>query len=93
VAWSAASAAFPKLAIPRKLRDALAGVAANPQNVADRVVQLIEMPGGMRPARTLVGMEQFQQVNEVALQCQTAVMESFGFGELMTLRRAEREAA
>src|SRR5271166_3604090 len=79
--------------IPRKLRDALAGAAANPQNVADRVVQLIEMPAGMRPARTLVGMEQFQQVNDVALQSQTAVMESVGFGELMTLRRAEREAA
>ena len=79
--------------IPRKLRDALAAAAANPQNVADRVVQLIEMPAGMRPARTLVGMEQFQPVNDVALQSQTALMESVGFGELMTLRRAERAAA
>ena len=79
--------------IPRKLRDALAAAAANPQNVADRVVQLIETPAGMRPARTLVGMEQFQPVNDVALQSQTALMESVGFGELMTLRRAERAAA
>jgi NAD(P)-dependent dehydrogenase (short-subunit alcohol dehydrogenase family) len=79
--------------IPRKLRDAVAGIAANPQDVADRVVQLIEMPGGMRPARTLAGMEQFQPVNDVALQWQTAAMESFGFSELMTLRRPECEAS
>ena len=57
------------------------------------MVQLIEMRGGMRPARTFVGMDQFQPVNDVALQAQTAMMESFGLGELMTLRRAECEAA
>jgi NAD(P)-dependent dehydrogenase (short-subunit alcohol dehydrogenase family) len=75
--------------IPHKLRDAFAGLAGNPQNVADRVVELIEMPGGMRPARTLVGMEQFQPVNDVTLQWQTVAMESLGFSALMKLRRAD----
>ena len=57
------------------------------------MVQLIEMPAGSRPVRALVGMEQFQPVNDIALQWQTAAMESFGFSELMRLRRAEREPA
>jgi hypothetical protein len=42
---------------------------------------------------TLVGREQFQPVNDVALQRQTAAMQGFGFRELKTLRRTECEAA
>src|SRR5262249_57825489 len=77
--------------MPRKVRDALASAETNSQDVADRVVQLIEMPAGTRPVRTIVGMEQFQPVNDVALQYQTAAMQNFGLGELMTLRRADRQ--
>jgi len=79
--------------MPRKVRDALASAETNSQDVADRVVQLIEMPAGTRPVRTIVGMEQFQPVNDVALQYQTAAMQNFGFGDLMTLRQADRQVA
>jgi NAD(P)-dependent dehydrogenase (short-subunit alcohol dehydrogenase family) len=78
--------------IPHKLRDAFTGMAGNPQNVADRVVQLIEMPAGMRPARTLEGMEQFQPVNDVTLQWQTVAMEGLGLSELMKLHRADAQS-
>src|SRR5262249_6899560 len=76
--------------VPRKIQNALASAETNSQDVADRVVQLIEMPAGTRPVRTLVGMEQFQPVNDVALQYQTAAMQNFGLGELMTLLQADR---
>lgn len=72
---------------PRKIRDTLAAVDTNSQDVVDRIIQLIEMQAGRRPLRTLVGMEQFQRVNDVALQYQTVVLQNSGFGELMTLRR------
>lgn len=79
--------------LPRKIQDGLAAAETDSQDVADRVVQLIEMPAGTRPVRTLVGMEQFQPVNDAALQYQTAAMQNFGLGELMTLRQADRQVA
>jgi len=92
---NAADAADPARAVdygslaeaPRKLRDAFTAVDTDSQDVADCVVRLIEMEAGTRPAGTLVGLEQFQPVNDVALQAQTAALQNFGFGELMTLRR------
>jgi len=77
--------------IPRKVRDGLAAADTNSQDVIDRVIQLIEMQAGSRPVRTLVGVEQFQPINDVALQWQTVVLQNSGFGELMILRRPEPE--
>jgi NAD(P)-dependent dehydrogenase (short-subunit alcohol dehydrogenase family) len=79
--------------IPSKLKHAMNAIDTNSQDVADCVIRLIEMDAGTRPARTLVGLEQIQPLNDVALQWQTAVLEMFGFGELMTLRRPGREVA
>jgi NAD(P)-dependent dehydrogenase (short-subunit alcohol dehydrogenase family) len=77
--------------VPRKVRDTLAAADTNSQDVIDRVIQLIEMQAGSRPLRTLVGTEQFRPVNDIALQWQTVVLQNFGFGELVTLRRSELE--
>jgi short-subunit dehydrogenase len=79
--------------VPQKVFDALASAQTNSQDVADRIVQLIDMPAGTRPLRTIVGMEQLQPVNDVALQYETGTMNAFGLGDLMTLRRAERQVA
>ncbi len=76
---------------PRKVRGALAAADTNSQDVVDRVIQLIEMQAGGRPVRTLVGVKQFQPINDVALQWQTVVLQNSGFGELMILRRPELE--
>jgi NAD(P)-dependent dehydrogenase (short-subunit alcohol dehydrogenase family) len=78
---------------PRKVRDAFAAADTNSQDVVEHVIRLIEMQAGTRPVRTLVGLEQFQPVNDVALQWQAAALENFGFGELMTLRRPDHEVA
>jgi len=81
--------------VPRKILNGLATANNDAQEVADRVVQLIEMPAGSRPVRSLVGgfAEQCQPVNDVALQFETAAMQAFGLSDLMTLRRAERQVA
>jgi NAD(P)-dependent dehydrogenase (short-subunit alcohol dehydrogenase family) len=81
--------------VPRKLADALASTTNDSQEVADRVVELIEMPAGTRPVRTLVGplAQQCQPINDVALQLQTGIMQAFGLSDLMTLLRAERQVA
>ena len=81
--------------VPRKILDGLASNNNNTQEVADRVVELIEMPAGSRPVRSLVGAfaQQCQPVNDVALQLQTGAMQAFGLSDLMTLRRAERQVA
>jgi NADP-dependent 3-hydroxy acid dehydrogenase YdfG len=82
-------------AVPGKIQEALGSTKNDAQEVADRVVQLIEMPVGSRPARSLVGgfAEQCQPINDVALQLQTGAMQAFGLSDLMTLRRAERQVA
>jgi hypothetical protein len=81
--------------VPRKLFEALAGTTNDSQEVADCVVELIEMPVGSRPVRTLVGplAQQCQPLNDVAMQLQTGVMQAFGLSNLMTLLRAERQVA
>lgn len=79
--------------VPQKVSGTLAAAQTNSQDVADRIMQLIEMPAGTRPLRTILGMEQFQAINDVALQIQTAAMHGFGFADLLTLRRTERQAA
>jgi NAD(P)-dependent dehydrogenase (short-subunit alcohol dehydrogenase family) len=83
----------PLAEVPRKVLNTLAAAQTNSQDVADRIMQLIEMPAGTRPLRTILGMEQFQAINDTALQVQTSAMHAFGFSDLLTLRRAERQVA
>lgn len=81
--------------VPGKVLEGLAANKNDAQEVADRVVQLIETPVGSRPARSLVGgfAEQCQPINDVGLQLQTGAMQAFGLSDLMTLRRSERQVA
>ena len=81
--------------VPRKLFDFLASNKNDVQEVADRILELIEMPAGSRPVRSLVGpfAQQCQPLNDIALQFQTGAMQAFGLSDLMTLRRAERQVA
>lgn len=81
--------------VPHKVLEGLASFSTDSQEVADKVVELIETPGGSRPARVLVGsfVEQFQPVNDSALEMQIAALESFGLGDLMTFRKVDRQVA
>src|SRR5438270_142924 len=79
--------------MPRKILEGLASNNNDVQEVADRVVELIEMPAGSRPVRSLVGTfaQQCQPLNDLALQFQTGALQAFGLSDLMALRRAERQ--
>ena len=81
--------------MPRKILEGLASNNNDVQEVADRVVELIEMPAGSRPVRSLVGTfaQQCQPLNDLALQFQTGALQAFGLSDLMALRRAERQVA
>jgi hypothetical protein len=58
-----------------------------------QLIEMPEMPVGSRPLRALVGgfAEQFQLLNDVALQLQTAAIQQFGSSDLMSLRRRGRD--
>jgi NADP-dependent 3-hydroxy acid dehydrogenase YdfG len=56
-----------------------------PEQVAEAIVKLVEMPNGTRPLRTVVdkmmgGVTEI--INETAKQVQTGVLQNFGFSEL-----------
>ncbi len=78
--------------IPGKVFAALTASQADPQEVADAIVELIETPAGKRSLRRLIGpyVQGIQPLNDLAVQIQHGVMEAFGMAELMTLRLAER---
>jgi hypothetical protein len=56
-----------------------------PEQVAEAIVKLVEMPNGTRPLRTVVdkmmgGVTEI--INETGKQVQAGVLQNFGFGEL-----------
>jgi len=68
-AESRASAYGPANEIPKRLSVALSSSRANPQEVVDAVVELIELPAGNRPLRVPVGlpdMDGFGNLNQIS---------------------------
>ena len=66
---SRASAYGPANEIPKRLSVALSSSRANPQEVVDAVVELIELPAGNRPLRVPVGlpdMDGFGNLNQIS---------------------------
>jgi NAD(P)-dependent dehydrogenase (short-subunit alcohol dehydrogenase family) len=68
-------------ALPKKLFEAFAAnmsgpMAQDPQEVADAIVRLIEMPAGQRPLRTLVGQDTqpLQGLNQMSEEIRRTVM-------------------
>ena len=64
--------------------------APNPQDVADAVAGLIEMPPGSRPLRTVVdpmsGGEGPTAINQATDKIQEGLLKSFGMGELLKVK-------
>jgi len=81
--------------MPAQVLQNLASFPSDPQEVVDKLLELIAMPAGSRPVRSLVGdfVHQFQPLNDSALQNQTAAMEAFGMKDLMTLQGKQRQVA
>jgi NAD(P)-dependent dehydrogenase (short-subunit alcohol dehydrogenase family) len=68
---SRASAYGPANEIPKRLSMALSSSRANPQEVVDAIVELIELPAGNRPLRVPVGlpdMDGFGNLNQISDQ-------------------------
>jgi NAD(P)-dependent dehydrogenase (short-subunit alcohol dehydrogenase family) len=62
----------------------------NPQEVADAITALIEMPAGTRPLRTVVDRlwgEGPKAINGVAEQVNSGALQGMGLGELLSVRK------
>jgi len=78
-------------ALPAQIHAALTSSAADPRDVADVLVKLIETPAGQRPLRTLVGpiVDRIRPLNDLAAELQQGILASLGMERLLTVRQAE----
>jgi NAD(P)-dependent dehydrogenase (short-subunit alcohol dehydrogenase family) len=74
--------------IPEKIRAKIASSRANPQEIADVVLQIIETPAGRRPLRYRVGPggPGVQKINALTDEVQAQLLEAFGITALAKLK-------
>ena len=77
--------------IPAKVNGALSSTAGNAQEVADAVLRIIETPAGEKQLRYFVGPQDFglNEINALAKQVQTSVLEAFGLATDTTFLKGE----
>jgi len=70
--------------VPEELRAKIAGSQANPQEIADAVLQIIETPAGQRQLRYRVGPggPGVQRINALTDEIQAQLLEAFGITAL-----------
>jgi hypothetical protein len=70
--------------VPEQLQAKIASSQANPQEIADAVVQIIETPAGQRQLRYRVGPggPGVQRINELTDEIQAQLLEAFGITAL-----------
>jgi NAD(P)-dependent dehydrogenase (short-subunit alcohol dehydrogenase family) len=70
--------------VPEKLKATIASSRANPQEIADIVLQIIETPAGQRPMRYRVGPggPGVQRINALTDEIQGQMLEVFGIAAL-----------
>lgn len=81
--------------LPDQVRESLESFPTDSQEVVDKLIEVMEMPAGSRPVRSLVGdfAQKFQPVNDSALEMQSAAMQAFGMKNLMILQKTQRQVA
>jgi NAD(P)-dependent dehydrogenase (short-subunit alcohol dehydrogenase family) len=82
---SRAAAYGPANEIPKNLLGALTSLKANPQEVVDAVVDLIELPAGNRPLRVPIGtpaLDGFGGLNYISEQYLKNLLAMIGIGPL-----------
>jgi len=74
--------------IPEKIQAKIASSRANPQEIADAVLRIIETPAGERQLRYRVGPggPGVQKINALTDEVQVQVLEAFGVTELAKFR-------
>jgi NAD(P)-dependent dehydrogenase (short-subunit alcohol dehydrogenase family) len=80
--------------IPKKILAAISSSRGDPQEVADCVVQLVEMPAGNRPLRVRVGshVEAFSRLNDYSEQLLTEFLDAIGVTPLMAFQERRTPA-
>lgn len=75
--------------IPEKMQAKIASSRANPQEIADTVLQIIETPAGQRQLRYRVGPggPGVQKINALTDEVQVQLLEAFGVTELAKFKR------
>lgn len=83
----------PAAKFPDEVNALLSSSVANPQQVADMILIIVETPAGKRQLRYRVSPQDFgvDQINEVCTKVQTAVLDRFGLTAATTF--AQRTAA
>lgn len=66
--------------VPEKIQSRIASSRANPQEIADAALQIIETPAGQRPLRYRVGPggPGVQRINKLTDEVQVQLLEAFG---------------
>ena len=66
--------------VPEKIQSRIASSRANPQEIADAALQIIETPAGQRPLRYRVGPggPGVQRINKLTDEVQFQLLEAFG---------------
>jgi NAD(P)-dependent dehydrogenase (short-subunit alcohol dehydrogenase family) len=84
---SRAAAYGPARQIPQQLMAAL-GKRGDPQEIADVILRLIEMPAGARPLRTAVGVPGnfLEDLNRATEQPQAGIVQALGLAPLTAFR-------
>jgi NAD(P)-dependent dehydrogenase (short-subunit alcohol dehydrogenase family) len=75
--------------IPERVRTDLRSARADPQEIADAVVRVIETPAGQRKLRYRVpstGVSGVERINTLTDEVQTQVLDRFGMTELTKFR-------
>jgi NAD(P)-dependent dehydrogenase (short-subunit alcohol dehydrogenase family) len=75
--------------IPEMISSRLRGVRANPQEIGDAVLSIIETPAGQRKMRYRVGPggPGVERINALTDEIQVQVLEAFGLNEVARFRR------
>jgi NAD(P)-dependent dehydrogenase (short-subunit alcohol dehydrogenase family) len=77
--------------VPENLKAIVASSRANPQDIADAVLQILETPAGQRQLRYRIGPggPGVQRINAVTDEVQAQLMNAFGITDLVKFRTHE----
>ncbi len=80
--------------VPEKLRAKIGSSRANPQEIADVVLKIIETPAGNRPMRYRAGPggPGVQRINALTDEVQAQLMEAFGITEVTKFKKRSSAA-
>ena len=90
-----ADAYGPMKEVPGQIEKILASSTANPQEIADAVLVIIETPAGQRETRYRVGtgVTGVENVNAASKEAQKTLFEKFGLSEVTAFRKSSGASA